>query len=89
MQRRNVDLPDPDGPMTQATSPGMTVMSMPRSTSTCPKLLWTSIASTMGVVMSSPCLLGGPPRQQPRARGTATRAPPVVALDEALPDREH
>ena len=34
MQRRNVDLPEPDGPMTQATSPGCTVRSIPRSTST-------------------------------------------------------
>ena len=35
-QRRNVDLPDPDGPMTQTTSPWLIVVSMPLSTSSSP-----------------------------------------------------
>ena len=29
MQRRKVDLPEPDGPITHATSPGITVRSTP------------------------------------------------------------
>ena len=50
MQRRKVDLPEPDGPMMQATSPGCTTMSTPRSTSVEPKLLCTPSASTMGAI---------------------------------------
>ncbi len=36
-QRRNVDLPEPDGPMTQTTSPWLMVVSMPLSTTRSPK----------------------------------------------------
>ena len=39
-QRSSVDLPDPDGPMTQTTSPGATSRLTPLSTSLCPKVLW-------------------------------------------------
>ena len=35
-QRRNVDLPEPDGPMTQTTSPWLIVVSMPLSTTSSP-----------------------------------------------------
>src|SRR4051812_41676207 len=73
MQRRNVDLPEPDGPITQATSPGCTTRSTPRSTSTRPKLLWMSTASTIGGVAG---LVTG-------------LSPSVVPLDVALPDRQH
>ena len=44
MHRRNVDLPDPDGPIRQNTSPRRTSRSMPLSTSTRPKDLWTPSA---------------------------------------------
>src|SRR5689334_19855006 len=40
-QRRNVDLPDPEGPMITATSPRATSRSIPRSTSLRPKRLCT------------------------------------------------
>ena len=39
MQRRSVDLPEPDGPMTLITSPLFTEKSMSRSTSWVPELL--------------------------------------------------
>src|SRR5215212_7044119 len=45
MQRSRVDLPDPDGPMTQTTSPPSTRTSMPRRTSRRPKYLWRSWTS--------------------------------------------
>src|SRR5258708_3786351 len=41
MQRRSVDLPEPEGPITQTTSPLGISMSMPRSTSSLPKRLHT------------------------------------------------
>ena len=36
MSRSSVDLPEPDGPITAATSPAPTVMSSPRSAATGP-----------------------------------------------------
>ena len=48
MQRMNVLLPEPEGPMRQSTSPRLTVRSMPRSTSSRPKCLLTCRASTIG-----------------------------------------
>ena len=48
MQRRNVDLPEPDGPSRHTTCPRSTDMVMPFSTSRLPKRLCTSTASTMG-----------------------------------------
>ncbi len=49
MQRRKVDLPPPDGPITQTHSPLSTWASIPLRTSSSPKYLWrfcTSITST-------------------------------------------
>ena len=48
MQRISVDLPDPEGPMMQITSPFITSMLTPRSTSSAPKLLWTARSDTIG-----------------------------------------
>src|SRR5215211_2975297 len=60
MQRSRVDLPDPDGPMTQTTSPPSTRTSMPRRTSRRPKYLWRSwtsmAASSVRVLTLSPGL---------------------------------
>ena len=52
MQRRNVDLPEPEGPSRQATSPGATSRSMPVSTSIGPNRLVTASARTIGGVPS-------------------------------------
>src|SRR5659263_575670 len=49
MQRRNVDLPDPDGPIRQSTSRGATSRSMPFNTSSRPNRLRTPSAWTIGV----------------------------------------
>src|SRR6202047_519255 len=49
MQRRNVLLPEPEGPIMHMTSFGWTSRSMPRSTSSRPKLLCTASALTMGI----------------------------------------
>src|SRR5665811_1151649 len=48
MQRRNVDLPDPDGPTRHMTSPRFTVREMLLRTWLVPKLFDTRSASTMG-----------------------------------------
>ena len=42
MQRRIVDLPEPDGPMMHTTSPFATSNDMPFSTGTAPNDLWMS-----------------------------------------------
>ena len=42
MQRSSVDLPEPDGPITQVTVPRWTSRSTPARTRRLPKLLWTS-----------------------------------------------
>ena len=57
MQRRNVDLPEPDGPRRQTTSPRLDLEEMPLSTSSRPKLLWTASAVTMGR-LTRPARLG-------------------------------
>ena len=48
MQRISVDLPEPDGPMMQMTSPFMTSSVTPFSTSRSPKDLCTSLIDTIG-----------------------------------------
>src|SRR5690606_29802326 len=48
MQRIRVDLPEPEGPMMQITSPFMMSMLMPFSTETEPKLFRTSLIETIG-----------------------------------------
>src|SRR6267378_3852140 len=53
MQRRKVLLPEPEGPIMHMTSFGETSRSMPRRTSSRPKLLWTSSALTIGVTLMS------------------------------------
>ena len=54
MHRRNVDLPEPEGPMRQNTSPVCTSRSMPLRTSTGPNDLWTPSAFTMAVMPTTP-----------------------------------
>ena len=49
MQRIRVDLPEPDGPMMQITSPLFTSRLIPFRTSTVPKDLWTSMSWTIGL----------------------------------------
>ncbi len=53
MQRMSVDLPDPDGPMMQMTSPLRTSKLMPLSTGNAPKFLRTSISCTKGAPASA------------------------------------
>ena len=95
MQRRNVDLPEPDGPSRQATSRGWTSSEMPLRTSSRPKRLWTASALTIGPLMSRRSLVdaagkhGAPQSLQRRQRRVARRAAAEVALDVVLPDREH
>ncbi len=48
MQRRKVDLPEPDGPTRHITSPRSTVSEMPLSTRSAPKFLHTSSLRTIG-----------------------------------------
>ena len=51
MQRRNVLLPEPDGPSSETTSPVSTERSMLLSTSLSPKTLRTRLASTIGCAL--------------------------------------
>ena len=75
-QRSRVDLPDPDGPMTQTTWPWSTWKSMPLSTSLSPKYLCRSRTSMAGpgralvLVTGSPRSLGASfePRHEPGER---------------------
>src|SRR5258707_12766201 len=53
MQRRNVLLPEPEGPIMHMTSLGATSRSMPRRTSRRPKLLCTASALTIGMAPMS------------------------------------
>src|SRR4051794_19968363 len=57
MQRSRVDLPEPLRPMIATTSPDSTVRSMPFSTSTAPKRLWTPSTCTTGMQppFQTPC----------------------------------
>ena len=54
MQRRNVDLPEPDGAEQHHDLAGRTSMSMPLSTSRLPKRLCTASALTIGVPSPGP-----------------------------------
>src|SRR5674476_926772 len=56
MQRRNVDLPDPDGPTRHMTSPRFTVREMLLSTWFVPKLFDTRSACTIGTSEEAPAL---------------------------------
>ncbi len=47
-QRSSVDLPEPEGPMMQITSPFITSSEMPLSTSSAPNDLCTSLSRTIG-----------------------------------------
>ena len=83
MQRRNVDLPDPDGPITQATSPGCTARSMPRSTSTSPEALvhLERLDHRRGHVVTVPRSGARHDISREPVR-TASSSPPEAALDE-------
>src|SRR5262245_37672645 len=57
MQRRMVDLPDPDAPITHTTSPRLTEAVKPRMTWLAPKLLWTSLSSIIARSLAPELLL--------------------------------
>src|SRR5215813_5938812 len=83
MQRRNVDFPDPDGPMMQTTWPGCTCRSMPLSTSVDPKDLCTCSDST---IASGNALN---PRSRPGLAGWLVEAAAEALLQEVLADHQH
>ena len=74
--RSSVDLPDPDGPMTQTTSPRSTLRSMPRRTSFLPNRLVSPWTTTAG---PAPCV------PVTRTLSVAGLEPPC---DEAERDRD-
>src|ERR1700712_3715023 len=95
MQRRNVDLPDPEGPSRHNTSPRWTSRSMPLSTSWRPKDLRTPSDLTIGrliaLTRSSNSLLsnGHHPHAHALQWGEALLArgaAAVAALEVVLPD---
>jgi len=54
-QRKKVDLPEPDGPITATTSPWLIVVEMPLRTSFEPNDLWRSVTSIMVLADSLTC----------------------------------
>ena len=60
MQRRNVDLPEPDGPTMHSTWPLPTSSVTPLRTCSAPKLLQTCSAFTIGVMRLASVLPGAP-----------------------------
>src|SRR2546421_7699357 len=94
MQRRNVDLPEPEAPIMQTTSPGWTSRETPRRTSRRPKRLCTPSALTIGsalVICSHPVTNQHVLAQslKRRLRKLPRRAPTKVAFEVVLPEREH
>src|SRR5687768_10857481 len=75
MQRRKVDLPEPDAPNRTTTWPGSTSMSMPLSTSRWPKRLCTASAFTIGVPSPGP-MAALPPRSMAMSNTLRLRAGP-------------
>src|SRR5262245_61636543 len=97
MQRRKVDLPEPDAPSRTTTSRGCTSMSMPLSTSRWPKLLCTASAFTIGL-RSMVSVAAPPPRSVSMGNILRLRAGPGLAgaeplaevpLDVELADHQH
>src|SRR5512139_3053535 len=102
MQRRSVDLPEPEGPRMAMTSPRETSSEMPRSTSCLPKCLWRSWISRSG---AAAVISVAPPAEREesgKARTLGARAVVrVVALfepglakagdggEDQVPDRGH
>src|SRR3954470_14011137 len=74
MQRSSVDLPEPLRPMIATTSPGSTLTSMPFSTSTAPKRLWTPSTCTTGIEL--PFEAPGQQRDRPADREVDQRHRP-------------
>src|SRR5690242_11424572 len=97
MQRKNVDLPDPDGPMMHITSPCCTVRSMPFSTARRPKFLCTPMAWTIGMAVAvtpSPRHPAEPPpdalhRRQRQLAKAAAREPSFEVVLPDVQDRCH
>src|SRR5579863_113148 len=86
MQRKNVLLPEPDGPMMHSTSPWATSSVMPLSASNSPYDLRTPEARTIEL-MSVPSTVersGGS-----LACGRAARAARITQLDARLQERQH
>src|SRR4029453_3895728 len=83
MQRRKVDLPEPDAPSRTTTWPGSTSMSMPLSTSRWPKLLCTASALTIGVPSPGPAA-ALPARSVSMARSLRPRPGPYLSGAEPL-----
>ncbi len=78
-QRSSVDLPEPEGPITQTTSPVSTWKSMPLSTSWSPNDLCrscTSIAGACGSVVAT--LISGPSRLRASSRRTTMESGMVI-----------
>src|SRR5690242_15729052 len=69
-QRSSVDLPEPDGPMTNTSSRSATTRSTPFRTCRAPKCLWMPRASTTGLVTRDPydvrnyAISSSPPRKR-------------------------
>src|SRR6478735_1323795 len=83
MQRRNVLLPEPEGPMMQVTSPRETASETSFSAANVPKTLLTPAARTISFMMAT---------SRRRGRSGHPVAPGItlgeIALDEVLADLE-
>src|SRR3712207_9458551 len=84
MQRRKVDLPEPEAPSRTTTWPGITSMSMPLSTSRWPKRLCTASAFTIGVPSPPEVVAAPPPRSVAMSNTLRLCAGPCLPAAEPL-----
>ena len=88
MQRRKVDLPEPDGPIRQTTSFGLTAIEIPLRTSRRPNHLWTASALTTGSPpVCPPRLIAMPPKLLGVRIVVAPGDPTEDAIEERLGSR--
>src|SRR3954451_16866878 len=85
MQRRNVLLPEPEGPMMHDTSPRGTSSETPASACSAPKYLCTSTAVTIASMRSGPLRL----ERHDGLRAPLAAALREVSLQKVLADLEH
>src|SRR3977135_1470751 len=85
MQRRNVLLPEPDGPTTHITSPLSIASEMPASAVNLPKRLTTSAATTILLMRGRSCA------RLPRVlvRGVAALTAREMPFEKVLADGEY
>src|SRR5712691_5293944 len=82
MMRRNVVLPQPDGPSSTRNSPSRTVRLMPPTATTSPKFLVISLAATVAIWAPSMSRAGiCKPATRPRSDRVPPQSPDLIGFD--------